>query len=59
MAAFIQTMDSGIIITFKVCYLHHTFYHLLVATDDEDKLSIWEYWHGYNILKAIDNVAKA
>jgi hypothetical protein len=57
--ALIQVMDNSVIAALRAYYLRRTFDQLLVATDGEDKPSIREYWRGYNILKAIDNVAKA
>ena len=57
--ALIQPMDQGVIAAFKAYYLRRTFDQLLLATDGEDKQSVRDYWRGFNLLKAIDNIAKA
>lgn len=59
MTSFLQPMAQGVIVAFKSYYLRRTFDTLIMATDGPSKMSIWEYWKGFNILHAIDNVAKA
>lgn len=53
----IQPMDQGVIATFKAYYQRRTMKQLLDATDGPDKPTIKEFWKGYNIKNAIDNIA--
>ncbi|XP_007445249.1 tigger transposable element-derived protein 1-like [Python bivittatus] len=51
-------MDQGAISAFKACYLHAIFAKAIAAMED-DRISLREFWKGYNILHAIENIAAA
>lgn len=56
-AALIQPMDQGAIAAFKAYYLRQTFAQAVEAT--ESGRTLQEFWKGFNILNAIQNIAAA
>ncbi|XP_042221707.1 tigger transposable element-derived protein 1-like, partial [Homarus americanus] len=55
----LQPMDQGVIANFKAYYLRKTFLQLIKAIDGEDKPTIRDFWKKFNILDAVDNIAKS
>lgn len=53
----IQPMDQGAIAAFKAHYLRQTFAQAVKATESGQTLQ--EFWKGFNILNAIQNIAAA
>ncbi|XP_023565087.1 COX assembly mitochondrial protein 2 homolog isoform X1 [Octodon degus] len=53
----IQPMDQGAIAAFKAQYLRQTFAQAVEAT--ESGQTLLEFWKGFNILNAIQNIAAA
>jgi len=55
----IQPMDQGSIAAFKANYLRTTFAQAISAIDDDQEITLRNFWKQYNILKCIKNVATA
>ncbi|XP_019391383.1 PREDICTED: centrosomal protein of 89 kDa isoform X4 [Crocodylus porosus] len=55
----IQPMDQGVIAVFKAYYIRNTFAQAVRATGGEGAQTLKEFWKGYNIRKAIDNISSA
>lgn len=53
----IQPMDQGAIAAFKAYYLRRTFMQAVEATESGQTLR--EFWKGFNILNAVQNIAAA
>lgn len=58
MTLLLQSVDQGVIATFKDYYLWKIFAKLIQATDGKNKPTVNEFWKCLNIQHAIDNLAK-
>jgi uncharacterized protein involved in tellurium resistance len=58
-SSLIQPMDQGVVATLKSYHLRRTFSQLVQATNDEDNISVEEFWKKYDIKMAIDNIGEA
>ncbi|XP_007441153.2 tigger transposable element-derived protein 1-like [Python bivittatus] len=56
--SFLQPMNQGAISAFKAYYLHAMFAKAIAATED-DRVTLCEFWKGYNVLHCIENIAAA
>jgi hypothetical protein len=53
----LQSMDQGVIATFKAYYLRMTFKGIVEAVQSD--ITVRDYWKSYNILNAITNIESA
>ena len=52
----IQPMDQTVIATFKRYYMRRTISQAIRATEKEDGPTLKEFWKGYSIWNAINNI---
>ncbi|XP_053145994.1 tigger transposable element-derived protein 1-like isoform X2 [Hemicordylus capensis] len=58
-ATSLQPMEQGVISTFKAYYLRRTFAQAVRATEKEDGPTLKEFWQGFNIYHAVENIGEA